>query len=213
MRTGFRVATAIAALIASFILAAPAAATDTWDTYRQSGTNAFAFSEACTEDPVGSMTCEGRYIDVFEGTIKQSGQPTRKGEQVCYSESSSTFDPDTGEGTFHGLFGCTLDAGSLTVDDLTSVTLAPTVIELTAIDCDAENCTESPGGSRTVDGTWIGVGPTLSQKGKFRSGDGDCMQVNADKGRFRQASFEGSIGVTDGMIGEGSFTFRTDCPF
>ena len=35
---------------------------------------------------------------------------------------------------------------------------------------------------------------------------------NANKGRFREASFDGSITDPELMMGAGSFTFRTDCP-
>jgi hypothetical protein len=150
---------------------------------------------------------------VFEGTTRQSGQPTMSGERVCYSQFTDTFNPRTGEGESSGVFGCALDAGTLTIDNLTSITLAPTLIELTAIECDSTGCTESPGGTITVQGTWTGVGPITTQKSRFTFDDGTCIQVNADRGRFRQATFDGSIAATQAMIGEGTFTFRTSCAF
>ena len=213
MRSRFKPASVVLAILAAIILAAPLAAASPWVTFKQSGTSAFAFTGDCTENPDGTVTCTSESITVFEGTIKQSGEPTRKGDQICYGESSDTFDPNTGEGESQGSFGCTFDAGTLTIDDLTSITLAPTVIELTAFDCDPSGCTESPGGSTIVDGTWTGVGPIFSHKGKFKFDDGTCVQVNADKGQFRQASFEGSFEATDASMGEGSFTFRTNCTF
>jgi hypothetical protein len=214
MRSRFRVATFGVALMATLVVATPVAATSPWVVFKQSGTSAFVFSGDCTENPDATETCEGQSLDVFKGTIKQSGEPTRKGEQACYSEFTYTFNPATGEASdSHGLFGCTFDADTLTVDDLTSITLAPTVIELTAIDCDATSCTESPDGSTTVFGTWTGVGPIVSQKGKFKFDDGSCVQVNADSGHFRQATFEGSIDAIDAAMGEGSFTFKTNCTF
>ena len=215
MRLRFRLASAIVALMAAILVTAPVAATSPWVTFKQAGTNAFAFNDECTDNADGTVTCEGQFVDVFEGTISEGGLPTRKGEQACYSQNSNTFDPNTGEPIkFHALFGCTFDAGTLTSNHLTSITLAPTVIELTAIDCDGSGfCTETPDGSTTVDGTWTGVGPIFSNKGKFKFDDGSCFQVQADKSRSRQASFEGSIEATGGAIGEGSFTFRTNCPF
>ncbi len=78
--------------------------------------------------------------------------------------------------------------------------------------CDPSGCTESDGGSITVNGTWTGVGPTISQRGRFRLDDGTCIQVNADKSKSRQATFEGSIDTLDARLGRGSFTFKTTCP-
>jgi hypothetical protein len=213
MRSRFKPANVILATLGALVFAAPVAAADPWLTFRQSGTSAFASNVECTENPNRTVTCEGQSIDVFEGTMKQSGEPTRSGERVCYSEFTSTFNPRTGEGESSGVFGCTLDAGTLTIDNLTSITLAPTVIELTASECDPSGCTESPAGSTTVHGTWTGVGPTVSHKGRFTFDDGTCIQVNADRGSFRQASFEGSIDATQAMMGEGTFTFRTSCTF
>lgn len=214
MRSGFRPASVIIAILATIALAAPVSAASPWMTFKQSGTNAFAFNGDCTDNGDGTMTCEGQSVDVFKGTIKQSGEPTRKGEQVCYSEHSDTFDADTGEPIeSHFVFGCTFDAGTLTIDNLTSVALAPTVIELTAVDCDPSGCTESAAGSTTVEGTWTGVGPTSSQKGKFKFDDGTCIQVSADKSTSREAVFEGSIEADLAMIGQGTFTFRTSCTF
>jgi hypothetical protein len=212
MRTRFRLASAIA-ILAAILIAAPASATSPWTTIKQSGANAYAFNQECTENADGTVTCANQSIDVFEGTFRQSGEPVRRGEQVCYSEFTDTFDPTTGEGESSGVFGCTFDAGTLTVDDLTSITLAPTVIQLTAIECDSSGCTESPGGTTTVSGTWTGVGPIVTQKGRFKFDDGVCVQVQADKGTSRQASFEGSFVALEAAIGEGSFTFRTNCAF
>jgi hypothetical protein len=213
MRPRFRLVNAIVAFMAAILLAAPVAASSPWQTFKQTGTSAFAFTQTCDRNPDGTETCVGQHLDVFEGTIKESGQRTRKLELVCYSEFEDTFDPATGEGSSQGVFGCAENPGTATVNDLTSVTLAPTVIELTAFECDSEGCTETPGGSTTVHGTWTGVGPISSQKNKFRFDDGTCMQVNADNGRFRAASFDGSVDADEANIGEGTFTFRTSCPF
>jgi hypothetical protein len=213
MRSRFKPASLVLAILAALLIAAPVAAADPWQTFKQSGTSAFASDVVCTENPNRTVTCEGESLDVFEGTTKQSGQPTMSGERVCYSQFTDTFNPRTGEGESSGVFGCTLDAGTLSIDNLTSITLAPTVIELTALECDSTGCTESPGGTITVQGTWTGVGPIVTQKSRFTFDDGTCIQVNADRGSFRQATFDGSIEATQAMMGQGTFTFRTSCAF
>ncbi len=213
MRSGFRAVSLVIAIVAVFTLAAPVAAASKWTTFKQAGTNAFAFSNACTDNPDGTVTCGGQSIDVFEGRIRETGQPTFKGEQICYNEFQETFDPSTGEVLeSSSAFGCADDTDSLTIRNLSSISLAPTVIELTELVCDPTECTESDGGSITVHGTWAGVGPTIRQSGRFRLDDGTCIQVNADKGKSRQATFEGSLDAMDARLGKGSFTFRTTCP-
>ena len=216
MHPRFRLASAVVALMAAVLVAAPVTAASPWQTSTQSGTNAYAFTGgACTDNPDGTATCSGTLIDVFKGTIKETGAPTRKAEQACYSEFTYTLDAKTGDiSDSHSLFGCTFDARTLAINDLTSITLVPTVISLTAIACDASGaCTESPAGSMTASGAWIGIGPIVAEKGKFKYDDGTCVQVNADKGGSRRASFDGSINSTDAEMSVGSFTFRTNCPF
>ena len=137
MRTRFKPASVVLAVLAALLIAAPVAAADPWLTFKQSGTSAFAFDQVCTENPNRTVTCEGESIDVFDGTTRQTGQPTASGDRVCYSQFTDTFNPRTGEGESSGVFGCALDAGTLTIDNLTSITLAPTVIELTALECDS----------------------------------------------------------------------------
>ena len=65
--------------------------------------------------------------------------------------------------------------------------------------------------------SWTAPGPALdrssARKSKFKFDDGTCIQVNADNGRNREASFEGSFEATEASMGEGTFTFRTSCPF
>ena len=179
MRPRFRLASAIVALMAAIFVTAPVAATSPWLTFKQVGTSAFASNEECVNNADGSVTCVGQSVSVFDG---KSSELSRKGEQVCYSDSSNTFDPNTGETIeVHALSGCTFDAGTLTIDGLTSITLAPTVIELMAFECDASGCTESPDGSTIVEGTWTGVGPIFSEKSRSKFGDGSCIQVVADK--------------------------------
>lgn len=224
MRPRFRLATLMVALMA-MLVAAPVAAASSWQTFSQSGTQAFAFEGACTDNPGPTVTCENQSLDVFKGKEKATGEPSRNVERACYSQSSDTFNPRTGVGAFEGVFGCAEERGILTIDDLDSIVLARSVIELTAFSCnftpDTFECTEGPsggGGTVAVEGTWTGVGPVFTSKGRFRFDDGTCMFVDASKGRFRDASFEGGaegdpIEALFASMGQGSFTFRTNCPF
>lgn len=214
MRPRIRTTGVILAILASLLLAAPAAAASPWTTFTQSGTTAFADTYDCWENPDGTETCENQSAYVFKGTMKASGEPTRKAEQVCYSEFSYTYDMATGESLDEeGVFGCSFDAGTLTIDNLTSIALAPTVIELTAWECDQFGCTETPAGSTTVYGTWSGYGPIWSHKGRSTFDDGSCIQVYADRGSMRAASFAGSFDAEYAQMSEGRFTFRTSCTF
>jgi hypothetical protein len=214
MRSGFRSASLIIAILAALTIAAPVAAANQWTVSRQSGTNAFAYNDSCLDNPDGTVMCAGQSLNVFEGRIVEPGMPTSSGEQVCYSDQRLTFDPTTGEiRDSESRFGCARTAGKITIRKLNSLTLAPTVVELTEAVCDATQCTETPAGSITVYGTWIGAGPTLSQSGRFRFDDGTCIQVHAEKSKTRLASFEGSIDSIDARIGTGTFVFKTTCPF
>ncbi len=214
MRSRFRLAAAIVALLSTFLVANPVAAAGPWTVFYQSGTNAYAYTSDCIAQSTGTVTCEGRSLDVFEGKLRAAGEPNRTTEQTCYSEFRETFDADSGAfQEHHAVFGCEIGAGTLSPNGLTTITLAPTTIQLTAIDCDATDCSETPAGSVVVDGTWTGVGPTFSQKGRSKFDDGSCLHINADRSKFRSASFVGSFEAMDAQIHEGTFTFRTDCSF
>jgi hypothetical protein len=168
----------------------------------------------CTENSDGTVTCSGESLYVFEGTMKASGARPTQGEQVCYSRYTDTFDPDTGELIdSDNVSGCALDAGTVTTNDLDSIVLAPTIIELMTFECDEFGCTETPAGSTTVYGTWTGVGPVISQKGRFTWDDGMCIQVQADKGSYRDASFSGSFDAQFAQVSSGRSSFRTTCMF
>lgn len=213
MRLRFRLAGTIVALATALLIAAPVATASTWTVFSESGTRAFAANGECTELPDGSLVCENQFVDVFRGTVKATGEPTFNGQRVCYHESVDTF---AANGSFigsHGRSGCTLDAGTLTIKKLASITLAPTLVELREMECDAFECTESPGGTVTVSGTWTGTGPIVRQSGKFQFGDGTCRQLHSDRSRSRQAEFEGSIETAGAGVGDGSMTFRTNCEF
>jgi outer membrane lipoprotein-sorting protein len=213
MRPRIRPVGVIFAILASLLLAAPTAAASPWTSFSQSGTTASAEAYDCVENPDGTETCAGQHLFVFKGTMKASGEPTRKGDQVCYGEFSYTYDPETGEflGEEHRS-GCLFDAGTLTIDQhLTSATLAPTAIELVAWECDEFDCTETPAGSTVVYGTWTGFGPIMRHNSRSMFDDGSCIQVHADRSRMRHASFEGSFDAQYAQMSEGRFTFRTTC--
>jgi len=215
MRSRSRPAGLIAALVAVLTLAAPAAAASPWVTFSQSGTVANADTQHCADNPDGTVTCSGESLSVFEGKIKAPGERARQGDVVCYNRFSFTFDPISGEPLDdESVSGCTFDAGTLSIDNLTSVTLDPTLVELVSIDCTGESeCTETPAGSTTVHGTWTGTGPITQQSGKFRVDDGTCVQMQAERASFRDASFEGSFDTTSAGLSSGTFTMRTSCAF
>jgi len=199
-------------------MAGPALAAQPQFVFKESGTSAFAEADfSCTDNEDGSTTCTGTFLDVFAGKSKELGTSTMRSERVCYSQFSDTFDTATGEFIeFTGVSGCAFDTGTLTIDNLTSITLAETEIPLFEFVCDLDRCTESPDGTVVVEGTFTGVGPISSQKGKFRFDDGTCTSADAQKGIFRDASFSGTVNgdpfaAEFASIGQGKFSFRTTC--
>ena len=215
MHSRSRPAGLIAALVAVLTLAAPAAATSPWVNFSQSGTAANADTQQCAENTDGTVTCSGESLSVFQGKIKAPGERSRQGDVVCYNRFMFTFDPASGVPVDEeSVSGCTFDAGTLSVDKLTSVVLDPTIVELVSIDCsDEAECTETPAGSATVQGVWNGAGPITQQSGKFRFDDGTCVQMQAEKAIFREASFDGSFESTSAGLSSGTFTMRTSCAF
>ena len=212
-----RLGAVVAALAAVILMAGPALAAQPQFVFKESGTSAFAGTDSCTDNEDGSTTCTGTFLDVFAGKSKELGTSTMRSERVCYSQFSDTFDPATGEFIESTqLFGCAFDTGTLTIDNLTSITLAETEVSLVEVVCDMESCTESPDGTVVVQGTWTGVGPIGSQKGKSRFDDGTCASAVMEKGIFREASFSGTVNgdpfaAEFASIGQGKFSFRTTC--
>jgi hypothetical protein len=213
-----RLGAVVAAFATVILMAGPASATQWQAVMKESGTSAFAVSEStCTDNGDGTTTCSNTSLDVFVGKSKELGVSTLHAQRACYSDATETFVTTTHESISHtGVFGCDFDAGTLSITDLTSITLAPTDISLTQFDCDINSCTETPDGTVVVAGTWTGVGPITSQKGKFRIDDGTCIQADAQRGNFREASFSGTVGgasftATFAQIGQGTFTFRSSC--
>jgi len=210
-RSTFTAAIVVAALV--LLAAVPVTAASAWSTYGESGTRAFAASVECVEGPVdGQSTCNGRFLDVFEGTLRIPGESKLKGDQICYFAFTETLDADTGEPiASRHLSGCSFDVGTVSASGLTAVSLAPTVIELSAFDCDAFECSEpAPAGTTSVNGTWIGVGPIYSEKNRSMTSDGTCVDVSVNKGERREASFSGSF-AGDASIAQGTFTYRFKC--
>jgi hypothetical protein len=218
MRSHRRLGAVVAALAAVILLAGPASAAQWQFVFKESGTSAFAEADfTCTDNSDGTTTCEGTFLDVFAGKSKELGTSTVHSERVCYNQFSETFNSTTGDFIeTAGVFGCAFDAGTLSIDNLTSITLAETEISLTQFECDIDSCTESPDGTVVVEGTWTGVGPIGSQKSKFRFDDGTCVQADASKGSFREASFSGTVDgdpftAASASMGQGTFMFRTTC--
>jgi hypothetical protein len=210
----------VAALAAVILLTTPAAAAKWEFAATSSGTSASAQSEfVCTDNSDGTTTCTSAGVFVFSGRSKEIGTSTVHTEQVCYNESSDTFDTETGEPiAFGGLFGCAFDTDTLTVDDLSSLTLAVTEISLVEVVCDPDSCTEEPDGTVIVSGEWTGIGPLSSQRSRNRFDDGSCVQMDSQKGTFRQAEFSGTVDADPLLaefadLSEGTFSFRTSCAF
>ncbi len=212
MRLRVRLATAAIGILAAFTFAAPVAAASPWVVFKEAGTSAFAVNfNGCPVDPNGVMTCQFQAIDVFKGTSKHTGDPTFKGQRVCYSESTDISNGNTFIES-HSVSGCALYVKTLSIKNLTSITLLPTTIDLTQRDCHLSTCTETSGGTKTVQGIWTAFGPTIRVSSKFKYDDGTCRQSQADKSRSRQATFVGTIAALDARIAKGSFTFKTNCP-
>src|SRR5919112_941748 len=109
MRTRFTTSSVILAVLVTFALVAPVAAAGRWTTFKQSGTQASAFRSDCVDNGDGTGTCESVSLDVFSGTSRQSGEPTVTGDQVCYGETTETFELDSGQPVeMRSLFGCSL---------------------------------------------------------------------------------------------------------
>ena len=212
----------VAAVVVVLIMAAPAAAG--WqESFRDSGTRAAIDNGTCTDNGDGTVTCSGQSISIFVGKTKFKGSATAQHYEVCYYQYTDTFNPETREGVSDQLSGCALNTGTITIDDLTSVTVASTIVQLSAIHCDftVEECTEPvPDGSVVVSGTWTGVGPVVTNKSHGSFDDGTCRQIDMSSGSSREAVFTGTV---DGaafvtrdaftQIEEGTFSFRNTCSF
>jgi hypothetical protein len=212
-----RLGAVLAGLVAIILLTTPALAARWEFGFTSSGTNASAQTESvCNDNGDGTSTCTGTFLFVFAGKSRELGSPTVHTEQVCYSESSDTFDTETGEPiAFTGVFGCA-DTDAISVDRLSSTTLAPTEVSLVETACDLESCTEEPGGTVVVAGTWTGTGPISRQTSNNRFDNGICVQIDSQKGMFREADFTGSVDgnalpAEFGEVSDGTFSFRTTC--
>ena len=210
----------VAALVALVVVTGHVSAAPWQFVFREAGTSAFAEADAsCSDNGDGTATCSGTVIDVFEGRSKERGTSTVHSERACYSQLVGTFDTETGDPIeLSGVVGCAFDSGTVSIRGLRSITLAATEIELIAVQCDAESCTEDVAGSIVVQGKFMGEGPIGRDRSKFRLDDGICMMADSSQGRYRGASFSGRAdGVpftsTSGAMGAGMFRLRMSCEF
>ena len=208
----------VAALVALIVMTGPVSAAPWQFVFRETGTSAYAEAGGtCTDNGDGTTTCDGTVIDVFEGRSKERGTSTIHYERACYSQLSGTFDIETGEPIeLSGVVGCAFDSRTISIKNLRSITLAATEIELVAIHCDADSCTEDAAGSIVVRGKFTGEGPVGRDRSKFRLDDGTCILADSSQGRFRGASFSGAVdGVpltsAVGAMGAGTFRLRLSC--
>ncbi len=202
MRLRHRLIGALGAILIAFVLAAPVAADTTGG---GNGTEATAFQDGgCTDNGDGTVTCSGTQLDAFKDRVS--------GDFVCYDQSTFTSDQDTGDTlSSHDTFGCTDNSGNVTVDKLASVRVASTDIALTNLDCDANSCVESDGGTISIAATWTGVGKTLKSSNSFHSRDPFCVEVDRSRSTSRNATFDGPFDASFAQISVGTSSFRIRC--
>ena len=193
---------ALGAVLLVFVLAAPVAADTTGG---GNGTAANAVQDdGCTDNVDGTTTCSATTLDAFKGTMS--------GDFVCYDDFTFTFDESTGDPVSrHESSGCTENSGNVSVDKLTSVVLASTDIALTTQDCDANDCTESDGGTISIAATWTGFGKTFKSSSSFHSKDPICVEVDKSKSTSRNATFDGPFDASFASISVGTESFRIRC--
>jgi hypothetical protein len=208
----------VAALAMLIVMTGPVSAAPWQFVFREAGTSAYVEADAsCSDNGDGTTTCGGTVLDVFEGRSKERGTSTVHSERACYSRLSGTFDTETGEPIeLSGVVGCAFDSGTISIKNLRSITLAATEIDLIAVHCDLDSCTEDVGGSVVIKGKFTGVGPIGRDRSKFRLDDGTCILADSSQGRFRGATFTGRV---DGVpltsaiaaMGAGMFRLRISC--
>jgi hypothetical protein len=209
--TAVRLAATAAGLLATLIAATPAWAID-WVVSDQIADEGTANASQCSDGPNATRICDDRSVAAFAGRVGTGGAKTPFGG-ACYNATTQKFDVATGRSLqSHSVFGCTDDAGPVSVDAFRKVVLAPVTIRLTGFDCDATGCVAAPETSVTIFGTWTGFGPIdEAGTGVRRVDAGSCASFTFDLGRHRAASFVGSFDPTGSDIFGGRFATRTDC--
>jgi hypothetical protein len=203
MRLHHRLVGALGAMLMAFVLAAPVAADTTGG---GNGTAAVAFHDGgCTDNGDGTVTCSGTELDAFKGKVS--------GDEVCYDDFTVTYDENTGDTvSSHETFGCADNPGTVSANKLTSVSVASTDISLTTFDCIGyDDCTESDGGTLSVDAIWTGIGKTLKSSTSFHFRDPFCVEVDRSKSTSRNATFDGPFDATFAQISIGTSSFRIRC--
>ena len=202
MRLRHRLVGALGAILIALVLAAPVAADTTGG---GNGTAATAFQDGgCTDNGDSTVTCSQTQLDAFKDKVS--------GDLVCYDELAFTSDENTGDQvSSHESFGCTENSGNVTVNKLTSVGVASTDIALTTVDCDANSCIESDGGTISIAATWTGVGKTFKSSSSVHSRDQFCVEVDRFKSTARNATFDGPFDASFAQISVGTSSFRFRC--
>ena len=202
MRLRHRLVGALGAILIAFVLAAPVAADTTGG---GNGTAATAFQDGgCTDNGDSTVTCSQTQLDAFKDKVS--------GDLVCYDELAFTSDENTGDQvSSHESFGCTENSGNITVNKLTSVGVASTDIALTTVDCDANSCIESDGGTISIAATWTGGGKTFKSSSSVPSRDNFCVEVDHFKSTARNATFDGPFDASFAQISVGTSSFRFRC--
>lgn len=217
MRRRARAIACLAGLVGALTIASSAFAASPWISIRQQGISAVSQRVDCTENHDGTLSCEAELLDAFRGKLKFSGSPTVHAEQVCYQKLNVTVDAETGdliEGS--AVAGCALDANSVKVRSLGSITLARTRIELTRLTCDAVDCTEHAAGHATVQGRWTSAGRAMRARDRFAFDDGFCLEVVSVQARGRDAAFRGTVNGSAlaadiSLVSAGTFRLEVRC--
>jgi hypothetical protein len=203
MRLRHRLVSALGAILMAVVLAAPVAADTTGG---GNGTTGFAGRDGgCTDNGDGTVTCSQTVLSAFKGKVS--------GDEVCYDDLTFTYDENTGDQvSSHETFGCAENPGTVSANKLTSVSVASTDISLTTLDCIGfDVCTESDGGTISVDAVWTGIGKTLKSSSNFHFRDPFCVEVDRSKSTARNATFDGPFTATFAQISVGTSSFRIRC--
>jgi hypothetical protein len=215
-----------AALMLLTVAAAPAAAakpgTESFS-YSQSGRTADAWSGDCTENNDGTVTCSSEGIFVFEGKTRAKGGGATRINEVCYTSSTDTFDPEgTGGGSWTFASGCA-PASVVWGDDLSTVTINRTTMTLEGESCthsgDPESepvCTATAPRQVVIEGTFTGAGSLVRESFRSFRDDGHCVQRESSSGYSRNASFDGTVNgepvvAQDAYLRDGRFSYSATC--
>jgi hypothetical protein len=190
--------------------------------FSENGSHADVLVGDCLPNGDGTTTCTDEGLSVFAGKMTDSFSGVVHSSQVCVRLSTQTFDDATGEPVGEPRYeqGCVLDVphGALAFGaNMTSVSLAPTTVEIQEQVCDKEGCV--PGASRnvTVAASWTGVGSIMSWKYRTRLDQDLCRYDESAKGSARNATYTGTLDGVELLayaypsMNQGRLSFSSRC--